>query len=125
MRINKAIILSAGFGKRLNPLTLSTPKPLLKIGSKNLLKNAIDVLEKLGIKEIFINVHYFSDQIISFVKKSIFNSKIFIVNEHNEILDTGGGILNVTSHFKNEPFFVLNSDTIWSENYLTEFHYAH
>ena len=121
MKINRAMILSAGFGKRLAPLTLSIPKPILKIGSKNLLKNTINILEKFGISEIVINVHYLSKQIISFIENNKFNSKIFIMNESKEILDTGGGILNAISHFKSDPFFVLNPDTIWSESYLNEF----
>ena len=99
MKINRAMILSAGFGKRLNPLTLSIPKPILKVGSKNLLKNTINILEKFGISEIVINVHYLSKQIISFIENNKFNSKIFIMNENKEILDTGGGILNaISSH---------------------------
>ena len=85
MKINRAMILSAGFGKRLAPLTLSIPKPILKIGSKNLLKNTINILEKFGISEIVINVHYLSKQIISFIENNKFNSKIFIMNESKEI----------------------------------------
>ena len=86
-----------------------------------MLKNTINVLEDFEIKEIFINVHYLSKQIISFIQSTKFNSKIFIIDEHEKILDTGGGILNATSNFANEPFFVLNPDTIWSEKYLAEF----
>ena len=63
MQIKKAIILSAGYGKRLNPMTLSKPKPLLEINKKTLLENTIYILEKFGIEEIMINVHYLSDQI--------------------------------------------------------------
>ena len=62
--IKKAMILAAGFGKRLNPLTLNVPKPLLKIGNITLLSNTINFLENYGTKEVVINVHYFSDQII-------------------------------------------------------------
>ena len=121
MKIKKAIILSAGYGKRLNPLTLSEPKPLLKIGKKNLLENTIYFLEKFGIEEIIINTHYLSDKINSFISKKKFTSKITIVEEYKKILDTGGGVLNAAKKYKNDPFFVLNPDTIWSNYYLGDF----
>ena len=117
--IKKAMILAAGFGKRLNPLTLSVPKPLLKIGKETLLSNTINFLENYGIKEAVINVHYFSDQIIEYINKKKFNLKITIVNEKEKILDTGGGILNALKYFK-ESFICINPDTIWNLNYLEE-----
>ena len=67
--IKKAMILAAGFGKRLKPLTLNCPKPLLKIGKKTLLTNTIDFLEHCKINEIVINVHYLGDQILEYIKK--------------------------------------------------------
>ena len=65
--IKKAMILSAGFGKRLNPLTLKHPKPLLKIGQETLLSNTINFLEKLKIEKVIINTHYLGDQIIEYI----------------------------------------------------------
>jgi len=117
--IKKAMILAAGFGKRLNPLTLNIPKPLLKIGSETLLSNTVNFLENYGIKEVVINVHYFSDQIIEYVNKKKFNLKITIVNEKEKILDTGGGVLNALKYFE-ESFVCINPDTIWNINYLEE-----
>ena len=117
--IKKAMILSAGFGKRLNPLTLNQPKPLLKIGKETLLSNTIHFLEKFEIKEVIINVHYLADQIIEYVDKKKFNLKINIINENEKILDTGGGILNALKYF-NESFICINPDTIWNLNYLEE-----
>ena len=117
--IKKAMILAAGFGKRLNPLTLNLPKPLLKIGKETLLSNTINFLEKCGIEEVVINVHYLPDQIIEYVNKKKFNLKINIVNEKEKILDTGGGILNALKYFK-ESFICINPDTIWNLNYLEE-----
>ena len=117
--IKKAMILAAGFGKRLNPLTLDLPKPLLKIGKETLLSNTINFLEKCGIEEVVINVHYLPDQIIEYVNKKKFNLKINIVNEKEKILDTGGGILNALKYFE-ESFICINPDTIWNLNYLEE-----
>ena len=121
MQIKKAIILSAGYGKRLNPMTLSKPKSLLEINKKTLLENTIHILENFGIKEIVINTHYLSDQINRFIDNKKFSSKIFLMEEHEKILDTGGGVLNAAKKFNNDPFFVLNPDTIWFQSYLDDF----
>ena len=121
MQIKKAIILSAGYGKRLNPMTLSKPKSLLEINKKTLLENTIHILENFGIKEIVINTHYLSDQINTFIDNKKFSSKIFLIKEHEKILDTGGGVLNAAKKFNNDPFFVFNPDTIWSQSYLDDF----
>ena len=114
------MILAAGFGKRINPLTLKHPKPLLKIGKETLLSNALKFLELFGIKEVVINVHYLKDQIIDYLKKNKFNLSINIVEEKDKILDTGGGVLNAIKHFSNEPFLIINPDTIWNSHYLKE-----
>jgi len=118
MKITKAMILCAGFGKRLHPLTLSNPKPLLKIGSKTLLSNTLSLLEQFGIKQVVINVHYMGNQIIDYINKNKFNIKITIIYEKDKILDTGGGVLNAIPHFLGEPLIVINPDTIWNSNYL-------
>ena len=123
MQIKRAIILSAGYGKRLNPLTLSKPKPLLEINNKTLLENTIYLLEKFGIEEIMINTHYLSDQISTFIDNKKFSSKIFLIKEHERILDTGGGVLNAAKKFNKDPFFVFNPDTIWSQSHLDDFKY--
>ena len=116
----KTMILSAGYGKRLNPLTLKCPKPLLKIGNKTLLSNTINFLEKYGVKEIVINVHFLADQIIDYINKKKFNLSIKIIKEQNKILDTGGGVLNAIKYFTNEPFLIINPDTLWNENYFED-----
>jgi len=72
----KAMILSAGYGKRLNPLTLDCPKPLLKIGNETLLSNTLKFLKQYGIKEVVINVHYLGDKIEEYIKKKILIYKL-------------------------------------------------
>ena len=118
--IKKAMILAAGFGKRIYPLTLKNPKPLLKIGNETLLSNALKFLELFGIKQAVINVHYLREQIVEYLDKSQFNLTIKIINEKDKILDTGGGVLNAIQHFSNEPFLTINPDTIWNSHYLEE-----
>ena len=118
--IKKAMILAAGFGKRVHPLTLNCPKPLLKIGDETLLSNTIKFLELFGIKQVVVNVHYLEEQIIDYINKNKFNLSINIVKEENKILDTGGGVLNAIRYFSNEPFIIINPDTIWSSYYLEE-----
>ena len=118
--IKRAMILAAGFGKRVHPLTANCPKPLLKIGKETLLSNTIKFLEKFGINEIVINVHYLKEQIINYINIKKFNPNIKIIIEKNNILNTGGGILNAIENFSNDPFLVINPDTIWNLNYLKE-----
>jgi Nucleoside-diphosphate-sugar pyrophosphorylase involved in lipopolysaccharide biosynthesis/translation initiation factor 2B, gamma/epsilon subunits (eIF-2Bgamma/eIF-2Bepsilon) len=119
MKIKHGMILAAGLGKRMNPITLKTPKPLIKIGNKNLLERAIDLLIHHGVEEIAINIHYLADQVKDFINKKKYNIKIIISDEQNELLDTGGGVLQATKSFK-EPFIVINPDTLWSKNYFNE-----
>ena len=118
--IKKAMTLAAGFGKRVRPLTLNCPKPLLKIGKETLLSNTIEFLKKFGIKEITINTHYLSEQIINYINEKKFSVKINLAIEKNHILDTGGGVLNVIKNFSKEPFIIINPDTIWNSFYLEE-----
>jgi len=118
--IKQAMVLSAGFGKRIYPLTLQKPKPLLEISNTTLLANTLKFLASHGIEKVVINVHYLADQIIDYIDKNNFNLKIIISNEKNKILDTGGGILHAIKNFSKDPFIVVNPDTIWNSNYLKE-----
>jgi MurNAc alpha-1-phosphate uridylyltransferase len=120
MNIKYGMILAAGLGKRMQPLTLKTPKPLLEINNYTLLERAINLLISHGVQEISINVHYLPDQIKSFINRKKFKVKITISNEENLLLDTGGGVLKGTQNFADNPFFVINPDTVWSKHYLTE-----
>lgn len=115
--MKKAIILAAGYGKRLRPLTEKCPKPLLKIGDQTLLSNTINFLKKSGVKQIIINVYYLKDKIIEYIKKNNFNIDIIVVEEKEKILDTGGGILNAIEYF-DQSFICINPDTIWGSNYI-------
>ena len=120
MKINTVLILGAGFGKRLNPLTLETPKPLLKLNDVTMLENCINVIIKPGIKKIVLNTFYFSEQIFDFIRNKNFLIDIEIVKDGEEILNTGGGILNMMNHTRDNNFLVFNPDTLWNKNYVDE-----
>ncbi len=118
MKINTALVLCAGYGKRLNPLTLKNPKPLLKLNNLTLLENTINLIKKLGINEIKLNTFFLKDQIKIFIEEKNFDIKIDIIEDGNEILDTGGGIFNMINSLNEENFMVFNPDTVWSIDYL-------
>jgi MurNAc alpha-1-phosphate uridylyltransferase len=117
MKIKTALILCAGYGKRLNPITLKTPKPLLKINEITLLENCINLINSLGISKIIINTFYLSEKIEEFIKDKKFNLDIKIINDGTSILNTGGGILNMINSSNEVDFMTFNPDTIWNKNY--------
>ena len=112
--VKSAIILAAGFGKRMRHLTHEVPKPLINFKGKPLIQYSIDFLESLNVQEIVINVHYKSDQIKEFVR-SLNNSKIKISDESSEILDTGGGVKKAMGLINGTYSIVINSDVLWNE----------
>ena len=120
MKINTAFILSAGLGKRLNPITLSTPKPLLKLNDVTMLESCIHTIIKIGIKKVFLNTFHLGNQIKDFIKIKNFPIDIQIVEDGAKILNTGGGILNMIHHSKENDFLIFNPDTLWSEKYVDE-----
>ena len=120
MRINTAFILCAGFGKRLNPLTLDTPKPLVKLNNITVLETCINLIESLGVQKIILNTFYLKDQIQNFINNKKFKSKIFIIEDGENILDTGGGINNMMKHTNEDDVLIFNPDTIWKKHYSNE-----
>ena len=120
MKIKTALILCAGLGKRLMPLTLKTPKPLLELNNKTILENCINTNIKLGINKIFLNTFHLSEKISNFIKNKNFPINIQIIEDGKEILNTGGGILNMINHSDDNDFLVFNPDTLWDERYVKE-----
>ena len=120
MKIKHGMVLAAGLGKRMQPLTLNKPKPLLEINNISLLERAINLLINCGVMEISINIHYLPDQIKNFINKKKFNAQINISDETELLLDTGGGVFAGTNNFSNNAFFVINPDTLWSKAYVEE-----
>ena len=118
MKINTALILCAGLGKRLNPLTLNKPKPLLKINNSVLLEECIQLVKALGIQKIIINTFYLKEKIIKFLKEKKFGLDIKVINDGDIILNTGGGILKMINSSSDTDFLTFNPDTLWNLSYL-------
>jgi len=113
------MILAAGFGKRMMPLTKELPKPLIDINGITLLENAINFLKKLGCQQIIINTHYHHLKIERFISQRKDIDNIELVYE-KEILDTGGGVKNAIPYFKNDDLLIVNSDIFWREENIKD-----
>jgi N-acetyl-alpha-D-muramate 1-phosphate uridylyltransferase len=108
------MVLAAGLGKRMRPLTDTVPKPLVKVAGRALIDYTLDRLADAGVETAVVNVHYFADTIEKHVKPRT-RPKIVISDERGELLDTGGGVVKALPLLGAEPFFHVNSDTIWIE----------
>tara|TARA_B100000401_G_scaffold204382_1_gene137853 strand:- start:620 stop:1312 length:693 start_codon:yes stop_codon:yes gene_type:complete len=120
MKINTAIILCGGFGKRLNPITLKTPKPLIELKNITMLENCINTIIDLKIKKVLINIFHLGEQISNFIKEKKFPIDIEIIKDGDKILNTGGGILNMMNCSQDENFLIFNPDTLWKKYYVSE-----
>ena len=113
--IDTAIILAAGLGKRMRDFDPAIPKPLIKVNSKPFIQYSIDLLNEIKTKEIIINVHYKSDEILKFIK-SLSQTNIIVSDESDLLLDTGGGIKKIFNKYNINKSLVLNSDVIWGDS---------
>ena len=114
--IENAMILAAGLGTRMRPLTNDIPKPLVKIHQKALIDYKLEAAQRCGIKKIVVNVHYLADLLEAHLK-NFAGLEIIISNERHQLLDSGGGIFKALNHFDNKPFLVMNSDTFWIDDH--------
>ena len=113
-RPTRAMVLAAGIGKRMRPVTATTPKPLVEVAGRALIDYGLDRLQAAGVEEAVVNVHYLAD-LMEFHLTKCRAPKITVSDERGRLLDTGGGVANALPHFKGEPFFLLNADTFWLE----------
>jgi N-acetyl-alpha-D-muramate 1-phosphate uridylyltransferase len=107
-----AMVLAAGFGTRMRPLTLTTPKPLIKVAGKSLLEYGFDRLREAQVETAVVNGHYLAGQIEDWARH-IKSPRTLFSDERDAILDTGGGIARALPLLGDEPFFVLNADCFW------------
>ncbi len=110
----KAMVLAAGIGTRMRPITDQMPKPLVRIYGKTLLDYGLDALESIGAKDVITNVHYLSTQIEEHVCERK-HPNIIISDESDELMDSGGGVKKALPLLGDEPFFLLNADSFWLE----------
>jgi N-acetyl-alpha-D-muramate 1-phosphate uridylyltransferase len=109
----KAFILAAGLGTRMQPLTNDRPKPLVEIAGRTLLERTLDQLEEVGVNEVVINTHYLAGRITSQLMERV-SPRIHFSHEP-VLLNTGGGIKNALQYFGNKPFYVLSGDGLWTD----------
>ncbi|MCB8839999.1 nucleotidyltransferase family protein [Aurantimonas sp. VKM B-3413] len=112
----KAMVLAAGLGKRMRPITSTMPKPLVEIRGKALIDYGLDALARNGVETVVVNVHYLPDLMRAHLKKRT-DMEIVISDEREELLDSGGGIVKALPLLGDEPFYVVNSDTFWIDGY--------
>src|SRR5437016_824440 len=110
----RAMVLAAGLGARMRPLTDALPKPLVPVAGKPLLDHVLDRLADVGVTTAVVNVHYMADAIEAHLKSRT-RPNIAISDERGELLDTGGGVVKALTLLGDAPFFHVNSDTIWIE----------
>jgi N-acetyl-alpha-D-muramate 1-phosphate uridylyltransferase len=110
--IDTAMVLAAGFGRRMRPLTDTVPKPLVEVAGKPLIGYAFDRLREAGVTRAVVNGHYLADQIEAWGQAQDSPRAVFS-DERDEILETGGGIVRALPLLGNKPFFVMNADCFW------------
>lgn len=111
MRPRRAMVLAAGLGKRMRPLTETVPKPLIEVGGQTMLDRALDRLQAFGIEEVVVNGHYLGEQVESHLAGR--PSPRSTVSHEELLLDTGGGVANALDRLGDSPFFVVNADIAW------------
>jgi len=109
-----AMVLAAGLGTRMRPITDTMPKPLVEVQGKTLLDHGLDALQNAGVKKSVVNVHYHADQIVDHVAKRG-KMEIKISDERKELLDSGGGIAKALPSLGQKPFYLINADSFWVE----------
>lgn len=111
--LRTAMILAAGLGKRMRPLTASRPKPLIEVAKKPLLDHVLDHLRAGGIKRVVVNVHYLADAVEAHLKSRVTDLDVAISDERGRLLETGGGLVKALPLIDDEQFLVVNSDNYW------------
>lgn len=108
-----AMVLAAGLGKRMRPLTATRPKPLVEVAGKPLLDHALDRVRAAGVKRAVVNVHYLADALEAHLKHQAQGLEILVSDERSQLLETGGGLVKALPLIPDDPFLVVNSDNLW------------
>jgi N-acetyl-alpha-D-muramate 1-phosphate uridylyltransferase len=108
-----AMIMAAGLGKRMRPLTATKPKPLIKVGGKALLDHVLEKLFAAGVKKVVVNVHYLPEALEAHLKSRQHGLEVVISDERDLLMETGGGLVKAAPLIDSDPFLALNSDNLW------------
>jgi MurNAc alpha-1-phosphate uridylyltransferase len=111
--IDTAMLMAAGLGKRMRPLTATRPKPLVKVAGKALMDHALDRMEAGGIRQVVVNVHYLADTVEAHLRTRKGDTRFLISDERKQLLETGGGLIHARPLLGDQPFFCANSDNLW------------
>lgn len=111
--IATAMVMAAGLGKRMRPLTATTPKPLINVSGRPLLDHVLGRLKEAGVRKVVVNVHYLADAVEAHLARSQMGLDIAISDERDRLLETGGGVVKAMPLIASDPFYVLNSDVLW------------
>lgn len=118
IHIKSAMVLAAGLGTRMRPLTLTTPKPLVEIAGRCLLDRALDSLKNAGVETVIVNVHHLADTVEDHLKSRL-DLHIEISDERSQLLDSAGGVIKALPRLGDKPFYILNADTFWIDRGLS------
>jgi MurNAc alpha-1-phosphate uridylyltransferase len=113
MQPNTAMIFAAGFGTRMGHLTKNRPKPLVHVLGRPMIDHTLDILADANIRSIFVNTHYFADQLEAYLSSY---SSVTCIREEPKVLETGGGLKNALPYIESNPVFTLNCDVLWRGN---------
>ena len=108
-----AMVMAAGLGKRMRPLTATRPKPLVEVAGKALIDHVLDRLRAAGVERVVVNVHYLADSLEAHLKRNVSGLDVAVSDERAELLETGGGLVKARPLIDCDPFLAINSDNFW------------
>ncbi len=117
-----AMVMAAGLGKRMRPLTVTRPKPLVEVAGKTMLDHTMDHLREAGVKRAVVNVHYLADQVEAHLRARAGDIEVLISDERAQLMETGGGIVQARKMLGGQPFFTVNADTMWVDGPIGSLH---
>ncbi|MDB5672031.1 MAG: nucleotidyltransferase family protein [Alphaproteobacteria bacterium] len=108
-----AMVMAAGLGKRMRPLTATRPKPLIEVAGRTLLDHSLDRLRAAGVRKAVVNVHYLADALEAHLNNQVQGIEIIVSDERDELMETGGGLVRALPLIDADPFLAINSDNLW------------
>ena len=115
VKIESAMVMAAGIGKRMRPLTATRPKPLVRVAGKALIDHSLDRIAAAGVEHVVVNVHYLADALEAHLKGQAWPFSIAISDERGQLLETGGGMVKALPLLTGDPILIVNSDNIWTD----------